>query len=123
MGSAYYIVLEKEIDGLNTTMDGKSLSLHIGALDKAAVELGVRPLSEFFSMPPDELAEFMDGTDNVELSASQQFSAQEGLTTIRALLGHTPVHKDWVVEDLQDCEQILKIAAAQGVGWHFQIDI
>ena len=101
MGSAYYIVLEKEIDGLNTTMDGKSLSLHIGALDKAAVELGVHPLSEFFSMPPDELAEFMDGTDtdNVELSLSQQFSAQEGLITIRALLWHTPVHKDWVVED------------------------
>jgi hypothetical protein len=27
------------------------------------------------------------------------------------------------VEDLQDCERILKIAAAEGVGWHFQIDI
>lgn len=123
MGSAYYIVLEKEIDGLTTSMDGKSLSLHITLLDKAAGELGVRPLSEFFSMPPNELADFMDGTDNLELFALQQFSAQEGLTTIRALLGHTPVHKDWVVEDLQDCEQILKIAAAQGVGWHFQIDI
>jgi len=123
MGSAHYIVLEREIDSLDAIMDGKSLSLHIELLDKAAGELGVRPLSEFFSMPPDELADLMDGADDVEFPALQQFSAQEGLTTVRALLAHTPVHMDRIVEDLQACERILKVAAEQGVGWHFQIDI
>ena len=33
MGAAYFIVLEKKIDGLDTMMDGKSLSRHVEALD------------------------------------------------------------------------------------------
>lgn len=74
-------------------------------------------------MSPDELTDFIDGADELELLSLQQFSAQEGLTTVRALLAHTPVHTDRVVEDLRECEQILTPVAEQGVGWHFQIDI
>jgi hypothetical protein len=123
MGAAHYIVLEKEIEGLDTMMDGKSLSRHIEALDDAARELGVRPLSEFFSMPPDELADFMDDAGDFEMPPLQQFSAQEGLATVRALLAYTAVHADHVVEDLRQCERILSGAVEHGVGWHFQIDI
>jgi hypothetical protein len=123
MGSAHYIVLEKEIDGLDTMMDGKSLSRHIEALDDAARKLGVRPLSEFFSMPPDELAEFLDDADDIQLPPLKQFSAQDGLATVRALLTHTPVHADHVVDDLRECERILSAAGEHGVGWHFQIDV
>ena len=57
MGSAHYIVLETTIDGLDTKMDGKRLSQHIDTLDKTARKLGVHPLSEFFSMPPEDLAD------------------------------------------------------------------
>jgi hypothetical protein len=121
MGAAHYIVLEREIEGLDTAMDGKSLSRHLDALDAAAQQLGVRPLSGFFSMPPDELREFMDGADDVELPPLTQFSAQEGLTTIRALL--TRPEAQPAVQDLQDCERILGEALKHGVGWHFQIDV
>lgn len=122
MGAAHYIVLEKKIDGLDTMMDGKSLSRHIKSLDKAALELGVRPLSEFFSMDPDTLADIIgDAIDDMEVRPVTQFSAQDGLTTVRALLSR-PEAKPAIL-DLQACERILNVAAQHGVCWHFQIDI
>ena len=127
MGSAHYIVLERKIDGLDTMMDGKSLSRHIESLDGAARKLGVRPLSEFFSISPEQAAEFMEGegvdAGEIELPPLQQFSAQEGLTTVRALLLHPEAHADHVAEDLRECGRILGVAAQHGVGWHFEIDI
>src|SRR5438094_1232151 len=103
-------------------MDGKSLSRHnIESLDVAARELGVRPLSEFFSIAPEQAAGFMEGegmdAGDIELAPLHQFSAEEGLATVRALLSHTPVHADHIVDDLRECERILGTAAQHGVGW------
>jgi hypothetical protein len=125
MGAAYYIVLEREIDGLDTMMDGKSLSQHVEALDAAATKLGVKPLSEFFSMSTDELADILgdEMPGESKLPPLEQFSARDGLATVNALLAYPPAHVDHVVEDLKECERILKAAAEHGVGWHFQIDV
>jgi hypothetical protein len=127
MGAAYFIVLEREIQGLDTMMDGKSLSRHIKVLDDAAHQLGVRPLSEFFSISPERATEFLDGegvdSGGLTLPPLKQFSAQDGLDTVRALLSHTAVHVDRVVTDLHECERILDVAAQYGVRWHFEIDI
>jgi hypothetical protein len=121
MGFAHYIVLEREIDGLDTLMDGKALSRNIELLDAAAEKLGLRPLSEFFSMPPDEVADFLDDTSGIELPPLEQFSAQDGLATVRALLAQ-PEAKS-ALHDLKDCERILAVAVEHGVRWHFQIDV
>src|SRR6266404_7415238 len=127
MGVAHYIVLERKIDGLDTAMDGKSLSRQIESLDEAARELGVRPLSEFFSADPAQMAEFMQGegieADDVELPPLQQFTEEDGLATVRALASHAAARADGVAQDLRDCERILSAAAQHGVGWHFEIDI
>lgn len=126
MGVAYYIVLERKIDGLDTGMDGKSLSRHIETLDDAVRELGVRPLSEFFSADREQMAEFMAGegieAGDVELPALQQFTAQDGLATIQALTAHAAARTDGVAQDLRECERILSAAAQHGVGWHFEVD-
>lgn len=122
MGAAYYIVLEKEIDGLDTLMDGKSLSRHIDSLDAAAGKLGVRPLSEFVSMDADALADVLgDDAAGIEVPPMRQFSAQDGLATINALLAAPEAQV--AAQDLKDCERILSAAAEHGVGWHFEIDI
>jgi hypothetical protein len=121
MGSAYYIVLERDIDGLDTMIDGKSLARNIETLDKAASELGVRPLSEFFSMSPEALAEFMDDAEDGELPPLRQSSAKDGLTTVRALLPRLEAQP--AIQDLIECERILSVAAEHGVDWHFQIDV
>ncbi len=127
MGAAYFIVLERKIDGLDTGMDGKCLSRNMESLDEAARQLGIRPLSEFFSADPKQLAEFMEGegmgAGDIELPALQQFAAQDGLATVNALLPHTAAKADGVTEDLRACERMLNVAAQHGVGWHFEIDI
>jgi hypothetical protein len=86
MGAAYYIVLEREIDGLDTMMDGKKLSRSIESLDAVAERLGVRQLSEFVSIPPEEVAEYLEDTEGLDLPPLKQFSAKDGLATVRALL-------------------------------------
>ena len=62
----------------------------------------------------------MDGAE-VELPPLQQFSAADGLATVRALLPRPDAEP--AIEDLQACERILSVAAECGVGWHFQIDV
>jgi hypothetical protein len=126
MGAAYFIALERNIDGLDTGMDGKSISAHIESLDEAARELGVRPLSEFFSADPTQLTEFMEG-EGVGIGDAtppplQQFTAQDGLTTVRALASHVAARADGVAQDLCECERILSTAQQHGVGWHFEVD-
>ena len=126
MGAAYFIVLERKIDGVDTGMDGKRLSQQIKSLDEAARQIGVRPLSEFFSADPAQLAEFMEG-EGVDVGDTappplQQFTAQEGLATVRALASHAAARADGVAKDLRECERILSAAAQHGVGWHFEVD-
>jgi hypothetical protein len=126
MGAAYFIVLGRKIDGVDTGMDGKSLSRHMESLDEAARQLGVRPLSEFFSADPKQAAAFMEshGIDagDIELPPLQQFTAHDGLATVRALAAHAVARADGVAQDLAACERILSAAATQGVGWHFEVD-
>jgi len=51
----------------------------------------------------------------------QQFPAQAGLTTVKALLTRPEARP--AMHDLRDCERILSAAARQGIGWHFQADV
>src|SRR5687767_8144083 len=126
MGSAYFIALERKIDGVDTGMDGKSLSQHIEPLDEAARQLGVRPLSEFFSADPDQLAAFMEGEGVDPGDAAppplQHFTAQDGLATVRAVASHAAARADGLAQDLRECERILSAAQQHGVGWHFEVD-
>ncbi len=127
MGAAYFIVLERDIAGLDISMDGKSLARNIEALDAAAKQLAVRPLSEFFSIAPEDAAGFLEGegedSSELDLPPLQHFSAEEGLATVRALLAHPAAQTPHVAEDLRQCERILTAAAQRGVGWHLEIDI
>lgn len=122
MGAAFYIVLEKEIDGLDTMMDGKMLARQIDALDSVAQKLGVRPLSEFVSMDADAASAILgEDAAGMEVPPLQQFSAADGLATIEALLSRPEAQA--AIQDLKDAERILSAAAQHGVRWHLQIDI
>ena len=126
MGTAYFIVLEHPIDDLDTFVDGKSLADNMQALDITARSLGVKPLSEFFSAEPADIREFLAGEDldlgDIEPPPLENFSATEGLKTIRALLSHPLSAAEHLHADLKNCERILTIAEANTTGWHFEID-
>ena len=122
MGTAYYIVLENKIDGLDTRMDGKRLARQLESLDAVARDLGVSPLTDFVSLDPDSMADLLgDDADAIPMSPVRQFSAEDGLASVRALLLRPEAQA--ALHDLKDCERILTAAVQQGVGWHFQIDI
>ncbi len=116
---AYYIVLEREISGLDTAMCGEMLSRNIETLDSAARQLGVRPLSEFISMDPKVVEDFLgDDAAGLPIPPLREFSVEEGLATVRGLL--TRAEAESARDDLQNCERILRVAAEHGVRWHLQ---
>ena len=132
MGVAYFIVLDRKIRGLDTVMDGKMLAAAAPSLDVIATELQVRPLSEFISLDPEQAADFLEsedaGSGGADVPPLRQFSAHEGLATVRALLAHLQAkpaavkQAENMLRDLRDCERILSTAAQHGVKWHLEVD-
>jgi len=125
MGSALYIVLEKEIPGLDTMIDGKKLSKAEEPLTAVAKRLDVRPLMEFFSISADEAEELLGGDmAGMKIPAAEWFSAEEGLKTVDALLAEVERSAELSAakEDLLGCQRVLREAQKQGVKWHLAID-
>ena len=133
MGIAYFIVLERAIEGLDTmAIDGKCLAGASEVLDATALQLGVRPVSEFISADPEQAIEFLKSegaeVDDIESPPLQQFTASEGLLTFRELITHVQTkpqlvsQAEGVLQDLRDCERVLIVAEQRGVGWHFEVD-
>lgn len=127
MGSAYFIVLERPIAGVDTSMDGKSLAKAADDLDWTARQIGVKPLSEFVSVDPHVAREILED-ETSGLPELQQFSAAEGLKSVLALIREIQAwpsgtgKTEGLLSDLRECERILNAAAEQGVRWHIEVD-
>jgi hypothetical protein len=125
MGSALYIVLEKEIPGLDLNIDGKMLSKAEEALAEAAERLGVCPLMEFFGASEEGMAQLPDeDTAGIDIPTAEWFDAEEGLKTVDALLrevDRSPEIKA-AKDDLLGCQRILREAQKHGVRWHLAVD-
>jgi len=126
MSVAWYIVLEKQIPGLDTFMNGKALAKAAEKLDYLAKQHSVRPLMSFFSSSREQLLAFA-GSEGVETGteiAETWFVAEEGLRTINLLL--EKVEENSVSEaarkDLLDFRRILETAKQHGTRWHLAID-
>jgi hypothetical protein len=126
MGAALYIVLERQIPGFDTSIDGKMLSKAEGPLAQLAKRLDVRPLMEFFSMNPEDAGGVLGAEElgDVDIPAEQWFLADEGLATIQALLGgiEGSPELEKVKEDLFGLERVLKVAQTNRVRWHLAVD-
>src|SRR5580704_17877813 len=91
MAASMYIVVEGEDPGYDIFVNGRSLARHEDALEKLALELGVRPLIEFFSADENSMSLLIEeGAGNVELMRRlpppQWYLPADGLATVRALL-------------------------------------
>ncbi len=145
MGVSLYVVAERDVEGLNTMVDGKALAhcrpagakrfggrSSAGHLDTLARAAGVRPLMEFFSASPDDiealLGEAEEEAREIERPPETWFPASDGLATVRGLLAYLAANPDAaaemdrLVEDLRSFEEVFGGLDAAGVRWHLAVD-
>lgn len=129
MSVALYIVAERRVPNLDTDVGGKALG-RSNNLDRLAARVGVRPLMEFFSADPDDLAAHIEelGGEPVSIPEEVWFPAEDGLITVRGLLRHleanpTVIPKgEEIAGELREFEGVLAGLAAAGVRWHLAVD-
>ncbi len=132
MSVAFFIVTEREIDGLDTFVNGKAIAgLGDEALQAACTAAGVRSVYDYVSADPEELADFFDDEeldDSVELAPEEWFAAEEGLAWAVKLIDYLEAHPEAVEgsaevrEDLIEYRAVFEALQAHGVRWHFQVD-
>ncbi len=128
MSSAYYIVLERNIEGFNQEVNGKPLAKAGESLDALARTSGVQALMDFFSIVPEEVAGLFEDAafDLPNLPTEKWFSAEDGLKTVRVLLQAANNAQNGitgaVVDDLKQFQNVLETAQANGVRWHLAVD-
>jgi hypothetical protein len=137
MGAALYIVLEKDVPGLDPFVNGKALSASEKRLDALAKKLRVSPLMDFFSINPGDALDFIEEEAEATgeavgelplMAAEQWFEAAEGLRTVRALRAHLSANPtalrntNAVMSDLDEFATVLDKASSQKVRWHLAVD-
>lgn len=128
MSAAWYIVLERAIEGFDHGVNGKSLARAGRSLDQLAAKTGVKPLMHFFSASAEDVGEFLDeaNIDSVETMVEQWYSAEEGLKTVQKLIAavgtESMERQADVIADLKEFEAVLERAQRDGVRWHLAVD-
>ena len=133
MAASMYIVVEGEDPGFNIFVNGRALARHEDAVERLALSLGVRPLIEFFSADENSMALLIEeGASDQELARRlpppQWYAAEDGLTTVRALLmaierepqqlGSEGVR---VLAELTEYAEVLQKTADRGLRWHLAV--
>ena len=133
MAASMYIVVEGEDPGYDIFVNGRSLARHEDALEKLALQLGVRPLIEFFSADENSMSLLIEeGAGNPEimrrLPPPQWYSAADGLATVRALLGalvEEPLllgtEGERVLSELHEYAVVLEKTQVRELRWHLAV--
>jgi hypothetical protein len=135
MSTAFFIVLDKEDPGFDTTINGKFLARESKRLEKVAKALGIRPLDDYVSYSPEEARGMMEdlGMDPEQIAATalpeqQWFDPQEGLDLVAKLTDHLRAKPDavknvkGVLADLGEYREVLEKAQVVGARWNLQVD-
>lgn len=133
MSASMYIVVEGEDPGFDIFVNGHALARNEDALEKLAVRLGVKPLLEFFSADTNSMAALLEeGAGDPgwakTLPPPQWFSAEDGLTTVRALLDHLQSEAAVlgsetgpVANELNEYARVLEKAHQRGLRWQLAV--
>ena len=130
MAASLYIVVEGEDPGYDTFVNGRALARNEDALERLAVNLGARPLIEFFSADENSMSLLIEegaGREQMgrKLLPPQWYFGSEGLETVEVLLGALREEPHLlgtegpeVLEELEDYERVLRKTAERGLRWH-----
>jgi hypothetical protein len=133
MSASLYIVVEGEDPGFDTFVNGQALARNEDALERLAHKLNVAPLLEFFSADRNSMALLLDqGAGSPDwtgqLPHPQWFTADRGLSTVRALvdfLALSPValgsDTPAVQRELHEYETVLRKTLQHGLRWHLAV--
>ena len=128
-----YIVVEGEDPGFNIFVNGRALARHEDAVEKIALQLGVRPLIEFFSADESSMALLIEeGAGNPDLLQKlpppQWYRGEDGLPTVTALIAELEhdtaqlgTEGAIVLEELREYEIVLRKTAERGLRWHLAV--
>jgi len=128
-----YIVVEGEDPGYDIFVNGRSLARNEDALERLALQLGVRPLIEFFSADENSMALLIEeGAGNPDLlrclPPPQWYSAADGLEAveaIRAALQAAPqqlgTDSEQVLTELGEYAEVLRKTKERGLRWHLAV--
>lgn len=128
-----YIVVEGEDPGFDTFVNGRSLARHEDALEKLALNLGVRPLIEFFSADENSMALLIEeGAGDQELLRKlpppQWYAPADGLKTVQALLQalrddpqQLGTEGKQVLSELREYAEVLEKAHDREMRWHLAV--
>jgi hypothetical protein len=143
MGAAYFIVLNSDDPGFDTTVDGKALSRHSARINSIATKLGFKSLDEYCSQSPDDarsmMADLMGLEDENELPPDtaetftkmppeEWYDADHGIDYAKQMADHIrqnpKVVKDAeaVLYDLDSMITVLTQAKERELKWHLQVD-
>jgi len=132
MSVAFYIVTEREVEGLETFVNGKAIAkVSDKAMQDICTSAGVKSIYDFVSTDPEELAEFLgdEGAEETEsLAAEQWFAPKEGLEWTKKLSAYLNANPtvikgtSGVLSDLTEYEEVFKGLQSHGVRWHFAVD-
>ena len=128
-----YIVVEGEDPGYNIFVNGRALARYENAVERLALDLGVRPLIACFSADQASMALLIEeGAGNPELldrlPPPQWYRAEDGLKTVTALvdaLTHDPQQLGSegyaVLQELREYETVLRKTVERGLRWHLAV--
>ena len=128
-----YIVVEGEDPGYDIFVNGRALARHEDALERLALQLGVKPMIEFFSADENSMSLLIEeGGGNPELirrlPPPQWYVADDGLATVRALVAvlqgdplQLGTEGPQVLEELQQYARVLAKTEERGLRWHLAV--
>jgi hypothetical protein len=129
MGMALYIVLDKEDPGFDTFVNGKAIAKEGKNMDAISKTLGIPKFDDFVSMSSEDLEGVLGDDVDIPPQKVKWFTADEGLSFIRALSDHIRANpaavknQQAVLEELAEYSEVFGKAKSAGAKWHLNIDI
>jgi hypothetical protein len=133
MAASMYIVVEGDDPGYNIYVNGRTLARYESAVEKLAMDLGVKPRLEFVSADENSMALLIEeggGDPDLlkRLPPPQWYRPADGLRTVEALIG--AIEEDpqqigsegpEVLKELREYEAVLRKTTERGLRWHLAV--
>jgi hypothetical protein len=133
MAASMYIVVEGEDPGYNIFVNGRVLARYESAVEKLALDLGVKPLLEFFSADENSMALLIEeGGGNADLlkrlPPPQWYAPEDGLRTLAALIAALDADPHQlgtegpeVLSEMRAYQAVLRKTADRSLRWHLAV--